>query len=434
MLWEKQRKYAGVMGVQEMDRETGIYSISRDYIGPVLHSYVNWVLKEAKRRDIKTLYFLARDGYVLQKIAQMICRSKGMSISCRYLYCSRAALRIPSYHLIGKEAYDLIFLGGYHVSVKSFFERAGIPASKWKQILNEARIVKDIYQELSYYEIMACREKIVQSRVFQDSLSAVSKSAYPYAIGYLKQEGLLGQKQAAVVDSGWTGSMQRSLRQLLESAGFKGNMVGFYFGMFQKPKELQDGEYLAWYFTPNKHKKNKILFCNNLLECFLSAPHGMTQGYKECQGGYSPVLKKEPDAAGLELIRTQQRGILDGAKLQIDRGYLLTRGKCEQILRRLMARPTREEVEVYGRFLFCDDITEGYQYPLADESQTVGLEENLLLLRLIKKARKTGSKAGRCQVRPFWFYGVIALIRNPVKRRLYWFNEYICQWCRVTLR
>lgn len=428
-----------------MSKDTEIYRESRRFLGPVFHSYVSWVLKEAQKRKIQTLYFLARDGYVLQKIAQMLCQEKGIPISCRYLYCSRASLRMPSYHLIGEEANDLIFLGGYHVTVKSFLERAGIPHSAWKQVLEETELSdsvreqvlkdaetldnKDIFQKrgLGRQPIASCRKQLTKSESFRTWVLRNSRQAYRTAIGYLIQEGLTGQEQVAIVDSGWTGSMQRSLRQLLESAGYSGRITGFYFGLYQKQKEPRDGAYLSWYFSADRDKKNRILFCNNLLECFLSAPHGMTVGYKLQQGQYVPVLKGLQQGADLETIREQIRGILDGARQQTAHGRTLTKKECRRILHRLMARPTPEEVRMYGSFLFCDDVTEGYAYPLAAQDQEALLKENLLLMRLQKKG-------GSHPAQLFWSFGTIALVKNPLKRSLYWTDQYISQWLRMLLR
>ena len=100
-----------------MQKQMDLYTLSRQKVAPVLYGYVCWVLKEAEKRGICTLYFLSRDGYILRKIAQQICEKKKMRIECRYLYCSRASLRMPAYHLIGEEAYRLLFQGGYHVTL-----------------------------------------------------------------------------------------------------------------------------------------------------------------------------------------------------------------------------------------------------------------------------------------------------------------------------
>lgn len=63
--------------------------------GPFLFSYVYWVVNEAYKRNIRNLYFVARDGYVLKKIANIIIDYKNYNINTFYLYGSRVAWRDP---------------------------------------------------------------------------------------------------------------------------------------------------------------------------------------------------------------------------------------------------------------------------------------------------------------------------------------------------
>ena len=84
-----------------------IEAYSEEIVGPVMYSYVEWVLDEALRRGLSRLYFLARDGYLLKEIAKRIIEKRSLPIDARYFYCSRQSLRMPSYHIIGDEAFEL---------------------------------------------------------------------------------------------------------------------------------------------------------------------------------------------------------------------------------------------------------------------------------------------------------------------------------------
>ena len=417
-----------------MRTKSDIYSVSRQWIAPVLCDYVYWVLEEAEKRGISTLYFLARDGYVLKKIAELICSRKNIPMQCRYLYCSRASLRMPSYHLIGEEAYDLLFSGGYHLMLRSFLERADIPRTCWAEIFEEAGIAQDtdVDRELSVADIPTYRKKLLQSWSFRRHVRENSQNAYQNTIGYFTQEGLLAQNRIAIVDSGWIGSMQRSMRQLVESAGFRGHMTGFYFGLYDCPMDPADGEYVSWYFSVHSQKKNKVLFCNNLFECFLSAPHGMTIGY-ECTGpSYEPVLQSAPSGAQLERIERQVSGLLDGVAGRLQNGITAERVDSERILRKFMSKPEKEIVRIYGKFTFCDDITEKYHYNLADEDQIQYLNHYLILPRVFRKVLKRAPRRPVTEL--FWPYGVVALVQNPIKRAWYRLNIYLWEWLKHTLK
>ena len=92
----------------------------------------------------KKVYFLARDGYLLYKLANEICEKNNLNIDCRYLYCSRFSLRMPSYHIIGDEAQKLLFSKGYYYTTKSVLERAD---------LNENEIIPIKYKSFKKFTI-----------------------------------------------------------------------------------------------------------------------------------------------------------------------------------------------------------------------------------------------------------------------------------------
>lgn len=412
------------------DNEKDIYDLGKEKVAPVLYSYVQWILTEAHERNINTLYFLARDGYVLKTIAELICEKENLKIECKYLYCSRKSLRIPTYAFIGEEAWDLIFLGGYAVTLASFFERVDLPQEEWDKVIEESGIdVKtDRHKILGDSEINEYRVKLCGNPRFKNYVSSKAEAEYPYAIAYFRQEGLFDQETVAIVDSGWTGSMQRSLRQLLSSDGWNGNLVGFYFGMYVQPKP-EDGDYLTYYFSKRTGKLNKVLFCNNLFECFLSAPHGMTTGYRNRLESnlIEPVCNNSDNKDQQRMIDNQIDGIISGVNYLLEEEWKYTKAMCQKILRSVMAHPTWQTVQTYGRFLFCDDITEKYKMVLVSECQVIELRNELLTKRLLSKLLR------RNQPKMLWEYGAVAYVKNPAKRCWYWINIFAWNCLRYFL-
>lgn len=70
-----------------------VYSYISSYFIP----YVSWSIKKAIKENIKTLYFISRDGELLKKIADEIISVKGYNIKTKYIYGSRKSWRIPSF-------------------------------------------------------------------------------------------------------------------------------------------------------------------------------------------------------------------------------------------------------------------------------------------------------------------------------------------------
>ncbi|GAA8603166.1 HAD-IA family hydrolase [Helicobacter pylori] len=57
--------------------------------------YAYYVLRQAVQNDIKILYFVARDGFILQKICEKIIQKENLNIQTRYIYGSRSVWREP---------------------------------------------------------------------------------------------------------------------------------------------------------------------------------------------------------------------------------------------------------------------------------------------------------------------------------------------------
>jgi hypothetical protein len=402
--------------------DNSLYALSKDIVAPALISYVEWVISEAQKRNISTLYFLARDGYTLVEIAKRICEHRSLTIECRYLYCSRIALRVPTFHLIGNEAYEYLLVRSFHNTVDAFFKRANLTEEQRKAVLQETGIPSEIVdKELTEQEFIDITARLKKSKRFKEFFSQNSLNAYNATISYLRQEGLFDQQLTAIVDSGWSGSCQRSLRQLLESAGYRGQLVGFYFGLIAEPKEPADGEYLACYFSKRSHLITRILFSFNLFECLLSAPHGMTTGYQQQGETIVPIMSHPPGPQEIRLIEIQNKSIIAGTTDYLAHGKFGRRYKRTAILqlRKLMSFPTYHQSKTYSAFYFCDDMAGHYVLPLVDEGQLAFIKECSLLFRVKKQLARSKIQT---HFKPLWEQGTISLISQPIKRIWYRVN------------
>lgn len=74
------------------------------YAGPVLYSYAEWIIEQAEQKGVKRLYFIARDGYLIKKIADVILSRKKKDITTHYIYGSRKSWRMVS---LSEEHYNL---------------------------------------------------------------------------------------------------------------------------------------------------------------------------------------------------------------------------------------------------------------------------------------------------------------------------------------
>lgn len=407
----------------------------KQFSGPLLFSYVWWVLHQAVHMRINRLYFLARDGCLLREIAEQFCRKYYLPIECRYLYCSRTALRMPCYHLIGEEAYDLLLSGGYQVSLCGILNRAGLGDGERKDVYQECGLADwDENALLQKKELVVIRDLLKSSQSYRQAVERRSREAYPAAMGYLRQEGLFEEGPVAIVDSGWTGSMQRSLRQLLQSGGYTGQIIGFYFGMYAAPQSPEDGTYLTWFFSGKTGLFRKIPFNNNLFECLLSAPHGMTSGYKLQNEVYVP--KRLPCTEDyVQKVSKQMERILNFTCQKLETAVFeqfdakRLRQESKKLVFRYMANPKKEEAAALGEYFFCDDVTDGYFRCLAEASQVAVLKNYAIPHRIY---RKLVGKSTRVVADLYWPCGTAAFL-PPIKQLWYRWNIYLWELLRYVL-
>ena len=375
------------------DVQAGITSY---VIAPVMYRFVSWVLNEAVKSNKKRLYFLARDGYSMYHVAKVLCEKAKLPIECKYLYCSRYALRSAQYYLLGEESLDYVCLGGMDVTFEKMMHRAGLSYEKALEVAKLLEFDKKMDVHLSYNEIKAMRQVLKECSLFMESMKEHAGTCYPLVTDYLKQEGLMDDEPFAIVDSGWTGSMQKSLQSLVNSRGKNITLEGYYFGMYEYPKDCKNETYHCFYFEPDSDIRRKVYFNNNLFECIFSSPEGMATGYKFEEGKYVPVFENDdnPNKERIEystsVIVRYASEIINRYPKNLKEGKEIFLGIAEKLLFHFMGKPTVEEAKEYGSYIFCDDVIGEENQVVATRLTGEEIKDNFLIRKSMNMLLKTG--------------------------------------------
>lgn len=440
-LWNTEPEFLKL--VEQLISQNGgdvMSSVTGYVTAPLLCGYVAWVVWEAVRTGKQRLYFLARDGYYLKKAADIFCEEWNINIECRYLYCSRYAWRGAVYHLDNEQALDYITLGGLEAGFAKMMQRAGLSKGEIQKVAGLLGYTADSRKRFTPEERKELRKKLSECDLFMKLMNEHSKTQFCNAIAYLTQEGLFDDIPYALVDSGWTGSLQKSLIKLLRSADCNTVPEGYYFGMYSKPIESEAGIYHTYYFSPTAEIKKKVYFNNNLFECVYSAPHGMTVGYEEQDGKWMPVLehKENPNKdclIGMESLLyafmkeyaiTYSKRIADARE---NSRYEAEKKRLERLICLLMAKPTKEEAQAYGNFVFCDDVIGEEKQTLAANLTWEELKNGFLLAKLQKRLGIRRGKAEGIGRESAWPEGSIALLG---KKNAFW-HCALCEYVRLTV-
>lgn len=391
-------------------------------LAPVLCMYVDWVLREAVREGRERLYFLARDGYFPYRVAEILCRRRGLPVECRYLHCSRYALRTAEYHLLRERCLELICLDGMQVTFSGLVERAGLGK---EGVWEAARLTGwrgDAKKPLCARQLRELKDWLYGCKSFLELVWKTSEERFPLVRGYLEQEGLTESVNWALVDSGWTGSIQRSFEHLLRAMGSEVKVEGYYFGMYEYPEDMDRERYHPWLFSPEKGLSRMAHFNNNLFECVFSAPESMTVGYACRDGRYVPAPARAEEGNRDRLFACE-RYLLDYAE-RIGAGSqqatsavcggmspLGSRKLASRLLRPLMCRPTRSEAACFGGYVFWDDVIGDRERPLASVQSEKELQSSRLTYRALRRV------AGGAPPQSAWPEGSAVLSGN---RRELW--------------
>ncbi len=350
-------------------------------VAPVLIEFTAWTLQKAAGSGKKRLYFLARDGWQMYLAAKELVKAMGLDIDCRYLRVSRYALRVPEYHLLGEKCLDRICIGGIDVTFEKIMKRAALTDSQAMEIAMLCGWQSRYKNILNYQEIVSLKSELYKQKKLFEYIYQHSREAYPAAVGYFRQEGLFDDVPYAFVDSGWTGTQQQSLKNLLASIKPDISAEGYYFGLYEVPDNSAASGllYHGFYFMPENGLKRKVYFSNSLFEAVTSSPEGMTLGYSEHGKEYTCVfdlpenvnaVKIQADSDALKKYLPLLCNICNNNKMrsgQPGKSLFFKNSKEERrrikMLYRLMSlwmgNPTEAEVKAFGSLLFSDDMLEG---------------------------------------------------------------------------
>lgn len=338
-------------------------------LSPLMAEFVRWLLLCAVQSGKRRLYFLARDGYLMKRVAEIFCRQFHLPVECRYLSCSRFALRLPLFHTDHEWALKAI-CSVSNTTPDRVLARAGLTAEERQAILNHLALPYLPDQILTSSARSSFQHALSECRSFLERMDDRSAAALPSLLGYLKQEGLTEGVADAIVDSGWVGTIQDCLTRACVLAGRELPLEGYYFGLYSLPPGANQDRCHCYYFTPEGEIRRKVYFSSSLFEAVFTAPHGMTIGYRETNGRYTPLYAPVPDPtaehfhaiAGPVLAYARRMAAHTPPESFLNPDFVSNRTVLAKLIRLFMCMPTRGEAEFFGSIPFSSEASDtGFQ-------------------------------------------------------------------------
>lgn len=423
------RMYRAAQAADGLEQDAAAV-VLRCVIAPALGCFVQWLLGEAVASGKKRLYFLARDGYLMYRAALVFCRRYHLPIDCRYVSCSRYSLRLPLFHLDHKMALDFVCRGGIGVTLQKILARAALTEEEQRAVIEELSFSLEPDEPILASKLPQIRERLSGCGQFLTFMDRHSREALPGLAGYLRQEGFLEEIPDAVVDSGWVGSMQKTLGRALAYLGRGQRLEGYYWGLYEVPSDAERGEYHCYYFAPEGQLREKVYFNNCVFEAIVTAPHGMTLGYRKEGERYVPWYGEVTYEKKAFLWKTEACLLKyieclaaepDGWKAERSEQAVVGR-----LLGAFLSCPEKEEAEAFGNLPFSDDVLEGGEQPIAAHLTEEELAANHALPKLLSRSGLRAKTARESA----WYEGSAVLYGKRVRRHLrqYALYQYLRFW------
>ena len=322
--------------------ERKLHEITSNVIAPFLNLYCLWVLENAQKFGLEKLYFLTRDGKILQETSKILKRLyQDFDIELHYLPCSRRSLFIPAISEDFMEPLKWILDGtksrGYFCKIFELNpEHIDLKFLSFNDIVNNQKILEHVLEKAKE------KRKILAK--------------------YLKQEGFNKNSKIGVVDVGWRGRLQAAISRVLKMADLYNDeygIKGFYIGLVD-PVDDQFSDKKLVFLT------KKYLYHAELIERFTAADHGSCIGYRCERGKVYPVFEDIEYNEEIKMIQLQHKSIKFFAekfseallRYKIEPSLVNKYGRkiCGIILYKFIYFPEKFEAKVFGRYEHSPDI------------------------------------------------------------------------------
>jgi FMN phosphatase YigB (HAD superfamily) len=377
--------------------ELRAYRFGCSIAGPVLSAYVMWTLLQAEARGIRRLYFLARDGQILLRIARVLALKLGVAVQCRYLYASRRTWGLASIAPDDPGSLEWL-ISDPGPTLAHFFGRLSVPIAEAVSMMTPFGLTNaDMHVPISDHARELIRNPTVQLAIVSQ-VGVRARAEREIMLGYLTQEGLLDGEPQAIVDVGWHGTLQACLDRIL-SAVHAPLCFGFYFGCFEFNRFDSRRRYHA-YYGDNGLKRGNLLANPQhylLLEMMTTGTEGSLLRYAKKAEGYMPVLAEERNtqalASGLNSLHEAVEAFAN--ELWLDRDCINPADDCRPaistLLDRLWHNPTAEEAFFLGSLQFEGGMADNLDRWAIARPYTMGSAMRVFLKRARKEPWHAGS-------------------------------------------
>lgn len=254
-------------------RETGAA-----YTGLFAMQLCDFARRKAEQTGAEGIYFLARDGYVLKKVYDVM--FPGEERQSVYLAASR---RMINFIKTDKSDHNLGFIGANAKGLTGheLLGRINVSGDAGDPDLGKVLGSDD--------DAMPILDRYMDRIVERAALERTN------VLAYLKDAGLLSDRPSVLVDVGWFCSIQKSLQRLLAQENHTGQLHGVYFGTNVAGGSELNAEGLLYTNHQPVQRSRAVGRHIEIMELLFTAPEqSIVTVEPNAEGGFS-IVRTESD-------------------------------------------------------------------------------------------------------------------------------------------
>ncbi len=256
----------------------------------LFHVFMERLYKETKKKQIKNLLFISREGYFLKRLfdyyQSTVRLNSEDSINTHYFKASRQSSMQVAHKELHLENFEHLKRKDSDISVENFLKSFLFNGDLISVIATEigvdkSEMIQNFYGSELFRKLRANEKFVIRYEENRKN----QKSAFK---NYLDSFEIDFQKDGmTLVDVGWRGTMQECIHTFFNE---KVNVHGYYLGLKEGYRITESTKRYGLNFSvyPTASPSDNVLMANRqLYEQLLAAPHGSTLGYRDKTGDYS---------------------------------------------------------------------------------------------------------------------------------------------------
>lgn len=318
---------------KDLQQANSLYAYGYEFLGMAYSVYIHNVIEKIEQFGIDHVMFIAREGYLFQKVYEILKHSVSadqatstvtQSVTTHYAYLSRVSTFLASAPQLTTREVELGADKPNQKGLWSILKTLDLPVDEFKSLATAHGI--SIEEPISGYWNDQKLTTFLSDIQVQSLVRRHHQQAHKKLAGYLAGCQFWGEnRKVALVDIGWHGTIQDNLVRAFNHRPDFPLIYGLYFGRRQmKPFLKYSGSFSYGLMFDDRQRRingESINSCVELFEKGAGAPHASTIGYEYTEAGaVRPVFKpderrsRQGELAADAAVAVMQQGALDFAR------------------------------------------------------------------------------------------------------------------------